>query len=429
MSLDKAFEKIISEKEAALLKPAASQIGAAIKEYGYLEVYAFPSLDSLLAAGITLSILVKNNIDFTLLVTATPPQELGEPSLLLGYSAHTAQLIRAQKPSALIGLGEKPQGLLHIAVTASNDSSIAALTAAVLSELTVVGYYSIYGLVAGYWRGLDRGKKASFIGIESSIAEMLKLENKVEEIFSLRLFRWPEIATEEAMARTIDPYLPGLTGSPEACSKLLREDPRLAKLLGKALGDAPEQSIAVLGEKLYDLLKKNSKRPRRPTDIIGISYYSYVFPLRDLREAAYVLAYYAAKGYTKQLAVMPIDEEIVSASAHYMYVKGFEAITNIVEGVVKGEIKARQYSINRIRVRETSIEQSYIPIVSKVLRQLGYLGEQEVLGAASAQGTIVSVEELFYELGPGPFNDMLSEKCIEYIEGSIFARINKEKCR
>ncbi len=428
MSLDKAFEKIISEKEAALLRPAASQVGAALKEYNYLEIYVFPSIDSLLAAGIAINVLLKNNIDFTLSIRVSPPRELLEPSLLLGYPAQSAREIRAHKPSALIGLGEKPPGLLHVAVTSSNDSSIAALTAAVFSELTVVGYPSIYGLIAGYWRSLDRGKKASFIGIEAGIAEMLKLENKIEELFSIKLFRWPELATERAMARTLDPYLPGLSGDPDACTKLLREDPRLVKLLGKKLEDAPEQSIATLGEKLYEILKRKSKGPRRPTDVIGISYYSQVLPLRDIREAVYVLSHYAAKGYAKQLALITVDELAISAAALYLYTNNFPGIIETINELIGGNTQ-KSLVLNRVKIRKTSINKEYAPIAERVLRQLGYLGEQEILGTEAEEELLVLVEDLLQGLGPGSFIEYLARGCIEYLEGTIFARINEERCR
>ena len=428
VSLDKAFEKIINEKEAALLRPAASQVGAALKEYNYLEIYVFPSIDSLLAAGIAVNVLLKNNMDFTLSIRASAPRELAEPSLLLGYPAQGAQEIRAQRPSALIGIGEKPPGLLHVAVTSSSDSSIAALTAAVFSELTVVGYPSIYGLVAGYWRGLDKGKKASFIGIEASIAEMLKLENKVEELFSLKLFRWPEIATEEAMVRTLDPYLPGLSGDLDACTKLLKEDPRLVKLLGKRLEEAPEQSIATLGEKLYELLKKKSKGPRRPTDVIGISYYSQVFPLRDLREAVYVLSHYAARGYAKQLSLITVNERVISAAALYLYTKNFLGIVETINKLITGNTQ-RSLVLNRVKIKKTSIRKEYVPIAERVLRQLGYLGEQEILGTEAEEGLLALAEDLLQGLGPGSFLDYVARGCIEYLEGTIFAKINEEKCR
>ena len=426
MSLDKAFEKIITEKEAALLKPAASQIGVALKEYGYLELYVFPSIDSLLGASIALSVLLKSNMDFTVLVKPDVPRELQEPSLLLGYPVHIVHDLRAHRPSALIGLGEKPQGLLHVAVSSSSDSSIAALTAAVFSELTVVGYPSIYGIVAGYWRGLDKGKKASFIGLESSIAEMLKLENKVEEIFSLKLFRWPELPTEEAMARTLDPYFPGLSGNTEECRRLLSSDPRLAKLLGKRLEEAPEQSVAVLGEKLYDILKKSSKGLRRPTDLIGITYHSLVFPLRDLREAAYVLSYYAAKGYAEQLTAIAVDERIVSATALYTYMDELGSIINAIEDSISA--KPTYENLNRARIRKLSIDKRYLPIVDKVLRQLGYIGEQEVVGSTEQGDTVVLIEHLLYSLGPGAFLEALRQGCIEYLEESLFARIRRERC-
>ncbi|BEP18632.1 hypothetical protein PYJP_19840 [Pyrofollis japonicus] len=427
MSLDQAFEKIISEREAALLKPAASQIGAAVKEYGYVDIVVFPSLDALLASAIAVSALYRNGVDFTISMAPIVPRQVSEPTLFLGYPAYIAQEIRASKPSALIGFGEKPQGLLHVAVTSSMDSSVAALTAAVFSELTVVGYNSIYGLIAGYWRKLDKGKKAEFVGIEAGIADMLKLENKIEESFNLRLFRWQELGTEEAISLTLEPFLPGLSGHLGNAIKFLESDPRIAPLIGKTLKEAPEQSVTVLGEKLYELLKKSSKGPRRPTELIGTTYYSFVFPLRDLREAQYVLARYAASRYAQQLSMIGIMEEPLAAAAYYMYMSSFEKMIESIEEVIsKG---TESLILNKLRLRVAEVDEHFHPIVERILQQLGHISEGEVFGAATGHGIIVLLEQLLYTYGYPWLEEAIEKKCIDYIEGSLFGAVQREKCK
>lgn len=424
MNLDEFISRFVGEKEAALLHPSASQIAAATKDYGYMEVYAYPSVDSVLAAAILASTFARNNVGFTLYFTAAPPAASDAPMLLLGYPSSLASELSPRKPSALIGFGEVPQGLLSVAVTSHTSSSIAGLLVGVLSEITVVGPPAVYSVVAGYWRGLDVGKKGEFTGIENGIIETLKLENRVEEHFSLRLFRWLFEPTEEALHLTLEPYLPGITGRPEEARRLLEEDPRLSPLIGKTLEEAPEQAVATLGEKLYVMLKEASSVPRRPSELIGITHYSRPAPLQDLREAAIALAVYGEKHGAAALASLGVAEDLVAAAAYYTY---HESIPSIVDAV-EANLSRKRPPLKRsgpftVALLERVGDAPLLP-VERILRKLGVIRGQEVAGYQLDGSTaLVSMESLLYSQGLGAVREAIDSKCLRYREGELLGEI------
>lgn len=424
MSLDEALSKFVNEKEAALLRPSASQIAAATKDYSYLEIYAYPSLDAALASAIAVNIFTRNNIEFILYFTPVPPSEIDAPALLLGYPSSMAHDVTPRKPSALIGPGEKPQGLLPLAVTSSPTSSTASLLAGVLSEITIVGYPAVYSIVAAYWRGLDVGKRGEFVGFENGIIEMLKLENKVEEHFNLRLFRWLFEPTEEALYLTLEPFIPGISGKPEEARGLLESDARLAQLLGKTMEEAPEQSVAVLGEKLYTILKEASTIPRKPSELIGVSYYSQSAPLKDLREAAIVLAVYGEKQGLPSLSSLGIAEELVAGAAYYRYTKLFDSIVETVEAnAAKKRPQVQRSGHFTIALLERVDEAPLLP-VERILRRLGVVREQEVAAySVDKSSVVVSMESLLDYYGIGVVREAIGANCLRYIEGGLLGEL------
>ena len=422
MSLDEAFARVVSEKEARLFRPSAGQIASATREYGYLEIIAFPSIDALIASAVAIRALRGSRVEFSLRLEPVAPRELAEPSLLIGYPAAVAQELSARKPSALIGYGDVPQGILPVAVTAARDSSVAALTVGVFSEITIVGGFSAYALAAGYWRGLDRGKRGEFTGVEASIAEMLKLENKVEEYFTIRLMRWLTEPTEKAIALTVVPFLPGLTGRSEEAEKLLAGDPRLTGLRGKTLEEAEEQALAVLGEKLYELLKQKSRVPRRPTEVIGFTHYSRSLPLPDLREAAAILACTAAER-PEALPALGVSEKGAAAAAHYRYRRAFPDLVAAAEELV--EARPRHTPLGKLLVAELEPgKPGCPPLLEKTARQLG-AAKPEAVAAVNNRVLLESVAEA---AGYEALKALIEKGCLVPEEGGIYAAVEKTRC-
>jgi hypothetical protein len=416
LSLDEAFAKLVSEKEAKVLRPAASQVAAATREYGFIDIYVAPTVDALIAGSIAASVFQKNNVRYSVTVTLIPPKTLERPSLLIGYPSSLAEELSARRPSALIGVGEQPTGIMQVQVAATNDSSVSALTVAVLSEVAIVGPIAAYAIAAAYWRGLDRGKKAEFQGFERTIIELLKLENRVEEQFTVRLMRWNVEPTEEALYLTLDPYLPGLTGNREGCVKFLAEDPRLAQLRGKTVSEASEQALTVLGAKLYDLIKQSSRVPRRPSEIIGYAYF-YKEPLVDLREAALALAYYAETVSPYALLSLAVVEKAASSAAYHVYARDYTKIVSHIERARNGLPEKRR--LGRLDLVVLPEKPPSILLADRILRKLGVINTEQIL-AYKCNGSLCSnIELMLQRHSYQQVVELLESKCITPAESEV----------
>ncbi|NOZ89278.1 MAG: hypothetical protein GXO15_05070 [Crenarchaeota archaeon] len=426
MSLDEAFARVIGEKEVSLLRPTASQLSAIIKEYGYIAVYAFPSLDASIASSLAASIFERFNVEHVVYFTPVPPRELEEPSLLVGYPAVVVEQLKPRRPAALVGVGERPQGILQVPVTSSTDTSVAGLMAGVLSELTVVGYLAVYAIASAIWRGLDRGKKGEIEGLEASLIEVLTLENIVEAFFTLRLARWKELPTEEALSSTVLPLLPGLSGNPDAARRFLEGDPRLKPLLGKTSDEAPDEAVVVLGEKLYDLLKQRSRVPRRPTEVIGFNYYSRRAPLPDLREAAAVLACYASDAGLGRVYSLLHAEQHVASDAYTHYMRSFDGLAASVVQLLEAGLQQgpRLAGVQTLRIPQRGCGL----LLANELRRLGVVHPEALPLLETPEGLLVPLEFAVDRIGFSQLSELVGRGCLEYLEGTPYARLHEARC-
>lgn len=428
MSLDEAFARALSEKEAALLRPAATQVGTAIKEHGFLEIYVYPALDSVIASSIMIHVLNRFRVRYAVYIEPIVPKNISRPAILLGYPANIAFDLNVKKASVLVGYGDQPQGITPLVIVASRDTSISGLVTGILSELTIVGRFAAYSLAAGFWKGTNLGRKGEFIGIEAGIVEVLSLENIVEPLFSVKLVEWFFEPTEKALALTWLPYLPGLTEDFDACRKFLEDDPRLASLKGKTVRDVLEEAVAVLGEKLYELVKSKSRIARKPLEVIGMSYYSHVLPARDLREAAVVLACNASiRGFESILGLGASDKLVYSIAYTMFRLNHAKNLSQYVSRVL-GEEKRPTRKIAGIEI----VVLPYTPCTlnaEKELRSLGIIKPEALAGFESGGGKyLVNMESLLENIGYEKVRELIENKCLNYVEKYPYGVIDEKQC-
>jgi len=422
MDLDQAFARVISERQASILRPAAQQLATLVKEYGFAHVYVFPSLDAGIAASLLVSVLARFGARYAIKYTPVPPGELDAPSVLLGYPANVVFTVTPRKPSLLLGQGEKPQGILSMPVASFTDSSTAAVTVGVLSELTILGAAAAYALSAGFWLELDRGRRGEFTGLEASVIEVLGLEKLVEHYFTVKLVEWAMRGTEEAISLTWLPYLPGLTENIEEARRLLSSDPRLSKLIGQRLEDAQQEAVAVLGEKLYELVKKESKGPRRPTEIIGSSYYSYRLPISDLREAAAALACYASSHGLSALLGLPAHPLTAAVAYALFRLRARGIAARIEEARSRGGEAVRALGASMIALPRGDCDM----LVEHELRRLGIIRRDQAALFVDGEGRYVVLESVAALLGIERVRELLAEGCLVYEGDTPYARLSQQ---
>ena len=416
----KTLEGTVREQEIALYRSAAHQISVSAKEYGYIEIHLFPSLDSALAASAAMDFILASGGRAKTVVSIQPPEKTDTPLLLLGYPSTVVEETRFKAPSVLITDTEKPQGLTPIPVVYKKDTSITALTVNVLHEIGVVGDRALLALIAGYWRGYDIGGKAEFVGSERGVIETLKMEGKVVEELTLRVFRWYSEPLSEAIYITMDPFLPGLTGNREGVSSLF-EDPRLKQLAELPAPKAPQEKLVLLAETLYKLLRDRSRVARRPSEIIGLAYHTESFPIPDPREAAIVLASTAGlEGLAKILPLASSPEGVLSAASHYYYSSFFPKAVEVIEDSAE---KAKGITTRKTLGLKTVIlegaGQELIPVVERELRKLGVIPPD----AALLVNNTVFVETVVSLNGYRWLYENLRKHCIDHEPGTVFLEV------
>ncbi len=408
------------------VRAVASQLSSIAKEYGFVKIHSFPDLDSLTAASLLAEALRRQNVDFEVEVTANPPTDIAEPAVLLGYGPDLLEYTVFKARSILIYSGKPVEGLQKIPVLADEKSSVAGLTATVLTEVVVATDIYPLALAAAYWRGMDSGRRGEFMGFESSLAELLSMGGEVEGSLTLRLFRWFEEPVETALEITVDPFIPGLTGRRDAVEKLLSSDPRLSRLKGVSIRDAGEEQVTALATTLYDTLKRVSRVVRRPSEVVGYSYYAPRLPVRDLREVAYLLAFLGEReaAYVAAVALSPL--QVLGYASYRYYTRGFEEIVENLEKLYSaGRIEARR--IGRLRVAVVENVEYVLP-VERQARLLGVTPSDAALAVKDSEGLRVSLETLHRLLGFRDLIDQVKAGCIEPIAGTLLGIIREHRC-
>ncbi len=423
MSLDEAFERAKREREKQLYSAGVSQLSVIEREYGFLEIRAYPSMDGVLAASTLYSLLRGKGIHSWIVFDPLPPEQVKEPSILIGYEPSISLTIDYRAPSIVIARGEKPQGLTRAALVAARDASLTGLAVGMMSEILVVGDRGLLGLAAAYWLSLDRDQRGDFIGPESWLAELFEAENRVAAQLTLKLFDWFEKPVDEAIASTLDPFYPGLTGDPDAVKKFLGSDVETAKLVGVRLSDAPEEAVTRLGERLYDHLRSASRVSRRPTEVIGVSRYTLRLPVKDLRRLPSVVAAWLDSKGVAAMTPLPSALDTVTRLAEAVYGASFDDTVLSIERIVKNPsfVEQRSYGPIRVCIHRSLADEAVYPIVAKQLRLLGYYPSDCLAGVDRGARVEVLLDDPMLEVKPERLREAFKRGCLRYQQGSLYA--------
>ena len=422
VSLDESIERARRERERQLYAAGVSQLAVIEREYGYLEVRIYPSVDGFVAASVLASILRGKNLDVWMVADPLPPSRVETPSVLIGYGAGIAVSGEYRAPAIVVARGERPQGLTRAALVAASNASHTSLVLGMLSEVTVVGDKGLLGLAMGYWLSLDQGREGDFEGPDLWLAELLEVENRAIGALTVKLFDWFEAPLETALSSTIDPFYPGLSGHPEEAVKFLEADPETAKLVGRSVVDAEEEPLARLAERLYEHLRASSRRARKPTEVLGRARYTKRLPVEDLRKLGNIIA--AWIDFQGLLGAAPIAS---SLDRLVLFMNGFyeSRLEGIVRGIergykVKGIVEIREYGPVRVCIHH-GLEGSepYTPIA----KQLMLLGVYNGCLAGVDRGDRIEVllDPLLADVRLEKVWEAVRKGCLVYRESSLYA--------
>jgi len=141
----------------------------------------------------------------------------------------------------------------------------------------------------------DQGKRFSLVGINGAIAKIAEEKGVIEKKIGLRLFGAHTRPLVKALALTMDPPIPSLTGKEAACLKFLNiigVNPVEKGVLRKYSDLSPEEK-KVLATELLKLMIAHDYPVNEAERIFGTMYFYKneppQTPLRDLREFAYLV--------------------------------------------------------------------------------------------------------------------------------------------
>jgi len=304
------------EKLRPLLRRGVTFLRDASQEGGALLVVAHYDADGLAAASIIASLLNGWGIDFHLtfveqlypdVVSELPLREYSRLLLLDLGSGYKDILASMHLQNALIIDHHPPHpqkelsGVVEInpylvGIDASTRSCAASVAFAVAIEADPSAKRLAHIAVAGALGDrMDNGDKFSLTGLNSEVVEIAKLEGFVEESVGLRLFGSRTRSIVAALAATMDPFIPGLSGSEAAAYNFLQRigiEPKAGNEL-RPLASLTKEEEKLLATELVKYMVLSGVSVREAQKIVGYNYYLVKEPpssmLKDLREYAYLL--------------------------------------------------------------------------------------------------------------------------------------------
>ncbi len=219
-------------------------------------------------------------------------------------------LIGALKPSSgtevLVIDHHLPQGIARdgvlevnphrYGVDGSSEASASTLAFLVLTSICErADTYVHLALIGALGDRQDRGPRFALTGLNGALARLARRRGLVEEVIGLRLYGVHTRPLVRALALTMDPILPGLTGNEEACLSFLKtigvkpaEGERLRRY-----SDLSLEERRTLATELVKLLVNSGYSVYEAERIFGVMYYlssePSESPLKDAREFSYVV--------------------------------------------------------------------------------------------------------------------------------------------
>jgi len=215
-----------------------------IGKYRSVRIFPDTSIDSLIASSILLKNLVEHNISAKIsLDTKILVDEKDVPAILIN--------LPPVNPSTQVSISFK------------QDYSVAGFVTSILDDLFTVEWWDkVLAIIAALYRGLYVLKEGRFKGLEDKLLRELVGTKKLEEVPTLpRIWGVKRVGLVKAMARTLIPFLPGITGSPEKVREIalqvFKKDPDQLRNIESASDKDDVNRVLEFFSIIAQLLKTN----------------------------------------------------------------------------------------------------------------------------------------------------------------------------
>lgn len=273
-----------------------------------LKIFAYPSIDNIVASALLFRHLVREGLGVSLSISLLPPQKIENPSLLVGYSS----LSYGSKDlgARIIALAQRamravpPPGAMYLELEGSASSFIAILLGADIEESISLAP------LAGSYDSQFVGEYGRFSGLDAIALERLRLRSQVmiDMVTTIKAYK-PHLRTAcEALTLTSSPYYGGITGiGCEAVSDLKGFSDR-------PLASLSREDLERLAEAILLYLKKTYKRDVEPIEFLGGLVIArapgaLIADAREARDALVFAAEAARDIYYASVAVIDAENE------------------------------------------------------------------------------------------------------------------------
>ena len=376
---------------------------------GFVSIYFYPDPESMVAAAFAAAHAFYARVRPIVKPRLRPPQTLEGPALLLGYQSLQVKAAPYEHPLVAVasgGLaGSPPPGAVYVEADGSVPAALLmiALKTGVKPPKDVVAlgvsgvYAGRYVLPHGRFQGLD---KALLEGLEGYGLE-------VDVTTTLKVYKPFDLKLCDAVAATSNPYYPGLTGRPDACSEAVP-----GVVAGKTPASLDKDEIARTLEALMGVMESVAGEVDARAYLSGLVGFREATP-RDPREALDALVYAAeATGGFSSVVASFLDPEIEYAAAE----KALEeaaSILKVLEGVrprrLKGPGWARIYTVDLEGVWDRVTP----TLAWRALTAVGALDRESLIAARLQDSYVISPLQAEEAMGRGAARRLADSHVVE----------------
>ncbi len=256
-----------AEEDSSLAVKVSQEFFKQVYDYKALRIILYPSLEGYMASAILLKTLSVSDIEVIVNPTLSKSGEYDEPAIVLGFkdrvdviAPYVLQIVKNKRISENLGKGRR------IGIFSSYPAFVAKMLE---NNIVITDEVMIFSIVSSVARG-------SIKGIDYEYINKL-LEKKVLEQYdaALKIYEWHRKPLCDALALTIEPYIPGISGRKDNCiSMLSSEGIKIIDEKGnyRKILDLNENELKRVVNLLYTTISAKSKIKLGPSEIVSKTY-------------------------------------------------------------------------------------------------------------------------------------------------------------
>jgi hypothetical protein len=411
-----------SQRDEKVLEALASAFNRLLDDgskTGYVKVYAYPTGDSLAAMVFVARRLLAAGVRPVMAVSLRyPPPEA--PMVLLGYDNVSFRAGEVEHTVVALASGDmRGKPVLNVYMFHGEGSVSALALAGVAGSIGYKGSWDPLIALAGFYLGRYAGREGRLHGLDRIMAEEVARVDtySLEPYTGLRVYKPHHGDACTAIARTANPYYPGLTGDEDYCREALQAQ-GAGDMASKPLASATsEEELARLVEAVMEVVR--ARGAWRSFDEAVMDEYLGGFmisrqpmsPIQDLRMAADTLVYAAEAGGLRALAAIAADLDVEYQLAERALESYSSRLPRAVEAAkprrLRVQSKYRVYLVDADRV-----DSPYL--LWKALSLLGFVERDAIIALdLGDEGALISPLQAEAAAGSGAARRLVDSKIAE----------------